>query len=138
MITKFIVDNIFLVLVAFVSGGMLVWPLVRRGAGGPYATPAQATLLINRQDAAIIDVREPAEYATAHIANSRNIPLAQLKARAAELEKQKEKPVIVVCETGARSSGAIAILKAAGFSNLFNLQGGLGAWKQAGLPVAGK
>lgn len=138
MITKFIVDNIFLVLVAFVSGGMLVWPLVRRGAGGPYATPAEATLLINRQDAAIIDVREAGEYATSHIINSRNIPLAQLKGRASELEKQKDKPLIVVCETGQRSSGAIAILKQAGFTNLFNLQGGIGAWKQAGLPTAGK
>jgi rhodanese-related sulfurtransferase len=138
MITKFILDNIFLVIVAFVSGAMLVWPLVRRGAGGPYATPAEATLLINRQDAAIVDVREAAEYATSHIINSRNIPLAQLKGRAAELDKQKDKPLIVVCETGQRSSGAIAILKQAGFTNLFNLQGGIGAWKQAGLPTAGK
>lgn len=138
MVTNFIVDNIFLVLVAFVSGAMLIWPLVRRGAGGPWATPSEATLLINRQDATVIDVREPDEYAAGHVLNARNIPLAQLKGRASELAKQKDKPLIVVCATGQRSSGAIAILKQEGFSNLFNLQGGFGAWKQAGLPTAAK
>lgn len=138
MITKFIYDNIFLVLIAFASGAMLLWPLVRRGAGGPYASPSEATLLINRQDAVVIDIREPDEFASGHVLNARNIPIAQLKGRAGELAKHKEKPVIVVCASGQRSSGAIAILKQEGFSNLFNLQGGFGAWKQAGLPTTSK
>jgi rhodanese-related sulfurtransferase len=135
MITKFLYDNILLVLVAFLSGAMLIWPLVRRGAGGPWASPSEATLLINREDAAIVDVRESDAYSKGHILNAKNVPLAQLTSRMTELQKHKEKPVIICCETGQRSSGAIAILKQAGFTRLYNLQGGYGAWKQAGLPV---
>lgn len=135
MLTKFLYDNILLVVVALVSGGMLLWPLIRKGASGAVTSPAQATLLINREDAAILDVRETDEYAKGHVLNARNIPLGQLKSRAAELAKYKEKPLIVCCATGQRSGGAIAILKQVGFTRLYNLQGGFGAWKQAGLPT---
>lgn len=136
MLTKFLYENILLVVVALVSGAMLLWPLIRRGAGGgASATPAEATLLINREDAAVLDVRETNEFANGHIVNAKNVPLAQLKSRAGELAKQKEKPLIVCCATGQRSSGAIAILKQEGFTRLYNLQGGVGGWKQAGLPV---
>ena len=132
---KFVMDNIFLVAIAFVSGAMLVWPLVRRGAGGPSVTTLEATQLINRQDALVLDVREQAEFAQSHILNSRLLPLSQLEARAGDIEKFKDKPVIVYCATGSRSSAAAAVLKKHGFSNVVNLAGGFVAWQQAGLPV---
>ena len=62
-ILKFIQDNIFLVGVAFVSGAMLVWPMVRRGTTGPAVNTTEAVRLMNHQDAIVVDVREPAEYA---------------------------------------------------------------------------
>jgi len=128
-------DNIFLIAIAVASGGMLVWPLLRRGAGGPSVTTLEATQLINRQDALLLDVREQAEFAQSHILNSRLLPLSQLEARVGDIEKFKDKPVIVYCATGNRSSAAAAVLKKHGFTNVVNLAGGFAAWQQAGLPV---
>jgi rhodanese-related sulfurtransferase len=131
---KFVIDNIFLVAIAFVSGAMLLWPLVRRG-GGPTVSTLEATQLINRQDAVLVDVREQAEYAKSHILNARNLPLSQLDAQIAGLDKWKDKPLIVYCETGSRSGAAIAALLKRGFAGAVNLNGGFAAWQQAGLPV---
>jgi rhodanese-related sulfurtransferase len=132
---KFVGDNIFLVAVAFVSGAMLVWPAVRRGAGGASVSTLQATLLMNQKNALVLDVRDAAEYEKGHLLNARNIPLGELEARSAELEKHKAKPVIVVCDTGNRSGRAAAALRKQGFEQVFTLGGGIGAWQQAGLPL---
>ena len=132
---KFVIDNIFLIAVAFVSGAMLVWPMMRRGAGGPSVNTLEATQLINRQDALVVDVREQAEYAQSHILNARLLPLSQLDSRLADIEKFKDKPVIVYCATGNRSSAAAATMRKSGFSNVSNMSGGFAAWRQAGLPV---
>ena len=132
---KFITENIFLIAVAFVSGAMLVWPLVRRGVGGASVGTLEATMLINQKDAVVIDVREPAEFAQSHILNSRNIPLGEIEARLKELERYKEKPVIVACATGNRSGSAAAVLRKQGFASAVNLSGGIAAWQQAGLPT---
>ncbi|HSD40837.1 MAG TPA: rhodanese-like domain-containing protein [Burkholderiales bacterium] len=132
---KFITENIFLIAIAFVSGAMLVWPLVRRGAGGPSVGTLEATMLINQKDAVVIDVREPGEFAQSHILNARNVPLGELEARIRDLERFKEKPVIVSCATGNRSGSAASILRKHGFANVVNLAGGIAAWQQAGLPT---
>jgi len=132
---KFVGDNLFLVAVALVSGAMLIWPAMRRAGGGESVSTLQATLLMNQQNALVLDVRDAAEYGKGHMLNARNIPLAELEARAAELEKHKAKPVIVVCDTGNRSGRAAAALRKKGFESVFTLGGGIGAWQQAGLPV---
>ena len=130
---EFVRNNLLLFVVAFVSGAMLLWPLVRRGAGGPWATTAEATHLINREDASVIDVRDPGEYGTGHIIGAKNLPLTRLEA--GELPKRKDKPLIVYCDTGERAGKAVAALKKQGFERVVNLSGGLRAWQQAGLPV---
>ncbi len=135
MTIQFVKDNLLLFAIAFISGAMLLWPLIRRGTGGPWATTLEATQMINRQDALVIDVREDGEYAKGHIVGARHIPLAQLETRAKELQKYKSKPVITCCETGNRSSAAIATLRKLGFENVYNLAGGYAGWQQAGLPV---
>ena len=132
---KFVQDNLLLFVVAFVSGAMLLWPLVRRSSGGPYVDAAGATHLINREDALVLDVREPAEFGGGHILGARNVPLAKIEAGGVDFVKNKEKPVIVCCDTGNRSAKAIAALKKLGFTKVVNLNGGIGAWRQAGLPV---
>jgi rhodanese-related sulfurtransferase len=134
-IWKFVQDNIFLIAIAFVSGGMLLWPAARRSAGGPAVDTLGATLLINKDDALVLDVRQPAEVAAGKIVNSKNIPLGDLDARVKDIERWKSKPVIVVCASGNRSSSAVGVLKKHGFEKVFNLSGGFGAWRQAGLPV---
>ena len=132
---KFALDNILLIGVALVSGGMLLWPMVRRGAGGASVNTLEATQLINRQDAIVVDVRETAEFGKGHILNARNIPLSQFGTRCTEIDKFKAKPVILACETGNRSGSAASVLRKRGFEQVFNLSGGIAAWQQAGLPV---
>ena len=131
----FVQNNLLLIATALISGAMLIWPLVRRGAGGPWVTTLQATHMINREDALVIDVRDAAEYAKGHILGARSAPLADLERRLAELAKFKARPVIVHCESGNRSTNAIGILRRNGFDKACNLAGGLAAWQQAGLPV---
>lgn len=118
------------------SGSMLLWQTFK--AQGSAVSPAQATLLINREDAMVEDVREPAEYAGGHIPKAHPIPLGQLSKRLDELQRFKDKPIVVVCRSGNRSANACGILKKNEFPNVLNLSGGMSAWELAGLPVTKK
>lgn len=131
----FITQNMYLVAIAVVSGAMLL-VLTFRGTGGRHAlTPPQVTLSINRENAQVIDVREADEYAAGHLPESRNIPAARLEERAGEIDKLKDTPLILVCQTGARSSAACPRLAKLGFAKVSSLGGGLNAWREAGLPL---
>jgi rhodanese-related sulfurtransferase len=99
---------------------------------------AEATLLLNREEAMVLDVRETHEWSAGHIPNARHIALAQLDKRFSEIDKFKERPIIVCCASGNRSSSACGALKRAGFLRVYNLAGGIGAWTEAGLPVTTK
>ena len=83
----------------------------------------------------VLDVREVAEYAEAHVAGSTLIPLGQLAQRLQELGADKSKPVVLICRSGRRSAQALTILEQAGFSAASNVEGGMLAWQKAGLPV---
>ena len=121
---------------ALISGGMLLSSLARRATGE--VTPTEATLLINREDALVIDVRETNEYANGFIAGSRNIPLAKLGERLGELDGDKNRKVVLACAGGGRSAQAMKTLLQAGFTDVRNLAGGVAAWQQAGLPLTRK
>ena len=81
----------------------------------------------------VLDVREPREVAGISIEGATAIPLGDLSQRITELPQAR--PIAVLCETGIRSAQAIPTLKKFGFSNLFNVSGGIKAWQAAGLPV---
>ncbi len=132
---EFITKNIFLVVIACVSGGMLIWPLLRRSAGGPWVNTVEATQMINRSDALVVDLRGAEDFARGHILGAKNIPLAELDKRAGELDKYKAKPLILHCDAGNRSGRGVAVLRAKGFDKAHNLAGGYAGWLQAGLPV---
>ncbi len=132
---EFIEQNILLVAIAVISGTMLAVMSFRRPGGSNSLTTTQATLLINREDAQIIDVREPDEYVAGHLPESRNVPAARIEERASELDKLKDAPVILVCQSGARSVAACKQLEKLGFSKVHNLDGGINAWRAAGLPL---
>lgn len=83
----------------------------------------------------VLDVREDGEYAEAHVAGSKLIPLGQLAQRLQELGTDKTKPVVLICRSGRRSAQALTILEQAGFSAASNVEGGMIAWQKAGLPV---
>jgi rhodanese-related sulfurtransferase len=135
LMLEFLEKNILLVAAAVGSGAMLLWPLIRGGAGGGAVSTLEATQLINRQDALVLDVREAARFAEGHILGARNVPLAELARRAGELDKFKNRPVIVACDTGTTSARAVRELKARGFANAVSLAGGFRAWLQGGLPM---
>lgn len=132
---EFIQQNMFMIAVALISGTMLLVLSVRRPGGHNPLSPTQAIQLINREDALVIDVREQADYVAGHVTDARNIPLANIEERAAELDKFKSSPVIVVCQTGVRSNGACKTLAKLGFAKVHNLEGGIAAWTEAGLPL---
>jgi rhodanese-related sulfurtransferase len=133
---EFITQNIWLILLAAMSGFMLFGAggLLGKLSGVKQIGPQEAVLLFNHDDALVLDVREQSEWADGHINRAKHIPIGQLKSRLADLEKFKGKPIVAVCRTGSRSGSACGILKKAGFENLHNLAGGMVAWEQAGLP----
>lgn len=132
----FVEKNWLLVLTFVASGLMLLWPLVaRRLSPVKEIGTAVATRLINRENAVLLDVREPAEVESGKLPNAVHVPLSQLKERGGELAKYASRPVIVYCARGQRSRGAAGALAKAGIANIYQLQGGLKAWKDAGLPL---
>ncbi|WP_430432520.1 rhodanese-like domain-containing protein [Methyloversatilis sp.] len=131
-------NNYLWAISALISGVALLVMTLRTKTSGPRLTPAQATQLINREDAQVIDVREQPEWAKGRIAGSRHIPVGQIDQRIGDLEKFKDRPLIVVCASGMRSASACSTLRKAGFEKVFALDGGIGAWEQAGLPLTKK
>lgn len=133
---QFIRDNIGLVSVACLSGVMLLWPLFgNRLRGVKEVGSAGALQLINHKNAFVLDVREENEFNTGHILNSRLIPIGKLRERIGELERYREQPIVVVCRSGQRSTAACVLLGKQGFSQAYNLAGGVLAWQKANLPL---
>lgn len=133
---QFVIDNIFPLSIALLSGLMLFWSAFgNRIRGIKDVDCVAATQLINHKNALVLDVREESEYKAGHILNSKLIPLGKLGERAGELEKYKEQPVVVVCRSGHRSGMACALLGKQGFTQAYNLAGGMMAWQKANLPV---
>jgi rhodanese-related sulfurtransferase len=95
----------------------------------------EAVMLMNKDDALILDVREDKEVQGGKIKGARHITLGQLPSKLAELEKHKQSPVLVYCRSGSRSGYASQILTKAGFSDVSNLAGGILAWESANLPI---
>src|SRR5262249_48806357 len=85
----------------------------------------------------ILDVREPEEFdgELGHIAGAVLVPLKDLPARAAEIDAYKERPVVVVCRAGVRSTTGAAILTGLGFEDVANLKGGMLDWNDQRLAV---
>lgn len=131
---KFIIDHIFIVSIVVLSGGALLWPALQ--TRGKRASSLQVTQFINRGKTVLVDVRTAEEFANGHLRDAKNIPLADLASRIAELDKAKSKTIVVVCQTGARADKATKMFEAAGFTDVVSLEGGQSAWQAAGLPIA--
>ena len=136
---QFIGDHPFL----FIAFGIIVVLLFinlfgSKISGYQSASPADATMLINREEAVFLDVRTDAEYRDGHIVNAINIPQSNLPGRISELDKFKDKPIIVGCKSGSRSGMACSMLKKNGFEHVYNLSGGILAWQNANLPITKK
>jgi rhodanese-related sulfurtransferase len=135
-LADFIMSNLALVALFVGSGVVLVWPELSRlvGASNEVGT-LEATRLLNQPTTLVLDVREPQEFAAGHLPKARNIPLKDLAARLDEIGKYKERAVLVACRAGPRAGSACRTLKRAGFTSVYQLKGGVGAWQQASLPL---
>jgi len=96
-------------------------------------SPKEASALYVAEKAVIVDVRDDSEWNGQHIPGAIHIPLAQLSERLSELKQYKDSPVITQCRSGGRSAKAYDELKSAGFTKVYNMDGGIIAWDKAGL-----
>jgi len=132
----FLEKNWMLVAALITSGLMLLWPLLqRRLSPAKEIGTLNVTQLINRENAVLLDVREVNEFEGGKLPNAIHIPLSQLGSRMGELAKMTSRPIVVYCTRGQRSGTAGAALAKQGFANIYQLQGGMKAWKDAGLPL---
>ena len=128
------VENLLFVITAVVSGSLLLWSLVSQ-RGVKEIDTRVAVQLINYQEALVLDVRDDSEYAAGHLPNSKHVPSEKIEERWTELEKFKDKPIVMIYQGGIRSNRPSLVLKKNGFSQVFNLMGGIDAWKRASLPI---
>ena len=99
-------------------------------------TPTELTMLVNRQNATVVDIRTEADFSKGHITGARHVQMADIeKQQLSGLEKLKAEPIIVVCQAGMTAQKAAASLLKQGFSSVSVLQGGMASWTGASLPV---
>ncbi len=133
---QFVQDNIWMILVLVGSALMLLWSFFgNRLRGVKEADGVAALQLINHKNALILDVREEGEFNGGHLLNAKHIPLGKLKDRIGELERHRERPIVVYCRSGQRSASACVLLGKQGFGQAYNLVGGVMAWQKSGLPL---
>ncbi len=102
---------------------------------GPSVSPQQAINLINSEQGVFVDLRDGADYKQGHIVGAMNIPTAKLAERAAELEKYRDKPIVLVCRMGQQAGAAGKQLKAKGFEKVYKMTGGMMEWGNLQLPL---
>lgn len=113
---------------------LVVDELLRRMRNYQEVGAAQAVLLINK-GAPVLDLRAQNEFSAGHIINARNLPLAELDGRVAELESLKGQPLLLCCKDGNQSGTAAARLTKLGFGPLSMLKGGIEAWQREQFPL---
>ncbi|MDB6163807.1 MAG: rhodanese-like protein [Xanthomonadaceae bacterium] len=98
--------------------------------------PAALTALVNRDNALVVDLRPAADFEKGHIPGSKNVQTSQFDPENKQLAAARALPVVLVCKAGQASGDAAKRLLKAGFERVYVLDGGIGAWQQADLPLA--
>jgi len=133
---EFAGNHTLMVLALIGSFGLVAaYELRLRAAGVTHISPADAVKLINKS-AVVVDVRSAEAFASGHIANARNIPLAELQNDPDKIKKNKTKIVLTVCDSGMDSGRAAGALRKAGYEHAFSIRGGIKAWRTDNLPLA--
>ena len=97
--------------------------------------PAELTAMVNRDNALVVDLRPSTDFTKGHIPGSKNVQMSQFDPENKQLAPAKALPVVLVCKTGQTAGSAAKRLKKAGFENVYVLDGGIGGWQQADLPL---
>ncbi|PJE78392.1 Thiosulfate sulfurtransferase GlpE [invertebrate metagenome] len=117
---------------------VILFIVLEKRKGGQGITTAQMTQLINNEGAVVLDIREKTEFGKGHVIGAINIPSSKIKSRLSELDKYRDKPVIVVDAMGQHGGSAGKQLKEAGLTRVMKLTGGIGTWQADGLPLVKK
>ena len=124
------------------SGALLVllavYVLNEMLRSGKSVSPQGLSHLINKENACVIDVRDPAEFRSGHIAGSENIPVSHIPDHLKQLKSEPMRPIVVVCSTGQTAGAMAQRIKAAGLTQVYKLDGGISNWKSQSLPLVKK
>jgi rhodanese-related sulfurtransferase len=135
-LSQFVTDNLWLFLALLAILGLIIYTEIKRLTRAYHEVPpSEAVRLMNREDAVLVDIREPNETGKALIVGAKHIPLSSFKQRLKELEKYRDRAVIAYCARGARSSVACDLLVKNAFEKVYHLKGGMTAWESEGLPT---
>ena len=135
MNTKRTLTDFYFLRIALIGVATLLSVSIASAEALPEIDVAAAAAQIQDKQIKVLDVREPAEFATGVIQGAVLIPLGQVERRIGELDGLKDRPMLVVCGSGGRSAQAIKVLSKYGFTKLTNIKGGMNAWRKANLPV---
>nr|WP_255683170.1 rhodanese-like domain-containing protein [Luteimonas sp. MHLX1A] len=114
----------------------LIWTeIARLTRGFKGLRPAELTVLVNRENALVVDLRPSGDFEKGHIPGSKNVQMSQFDPENKQLAAARALPVVLVCKTGQTANTAAKRLKKAGFEQVYVLEGGIGAWQQADLPL---
>jgi rhodanese-related sulfurtransferase len=132
---EFIANHLFLVSLFVAISSLLFWNIFFSAMGASQIVPTEVTRLINHEDAELLDIRSAKDFEKGHIINAFNIDMATLGDREKELDKYKDKTVVICCAQGQESIRVARNLKTKGFEKLYSLKGGISAWQNANLPL---
>ena len=121
---------------AGITAALVFTEVARLFRGFKALRPAGLTALVNRDNALVVDLRPIADFEKGHIPGSKNVQMSQFDPENKQLAPAKALPVVLVCKTGMTAGDAAKRLKNAGFQNVYVLDGGIGGWQQADLPLA--
>ena len=130
---EFINNHVALVITFVVL--LVAFIVYESSRGGQKLSINEATQMINRDKAVLVDLRSEQEYKAGHVVDAINIPYGTLKTRMNELDKYKERPIILICKMGQHSGAAGMSLTKAGFATVKNIKGGMAEWGAAHLPT---
>lgn len=126
-------NNFLILIVAVVSGIMLLLPAFTKKKVGRPLSASEVVQQMNQNQAILLDIRPKDQFKTGHIPQARNITLNDLATESNNLPK--DKPIIVVCQHGRTATKGVASLRKLGFTQVYSLENGQQAWVEAGLPV---
>ena len=135
------IDQIFefignhLILVGMFAVLLIAFTINEGKRGGATVTISSLVTMINREDAMVLDIRDSKDFSQGHIIDAINIPYSSFEQRSGELEKHKDKPLVVVCKMGQHAGASGKLLAAEGFTDINRLGGGMMEWQNMQLPL---
>jgi len=135
---EYIRHHPYVVIATVIAAIIAVLFELRSRAHSAAGISSNSAIALHNKGALILDVRSAEEFASGHIVDAKHIELEKLAEKTDSLKRYREKPVVVVCESGARSAQGAKLLKSQGFTQVVNLHGGLAAWRSDNLPLSKK